>query len=91
MITEDDKKTIQEISEKYSAKRVLLFGSSLFPEKETRDIDIAVEGIAPKDFFDYYGALMLALSKPVDIIDLSGTSKFVKLIQEEGVLLYGQL
>ena len=91
MITEADKKTIREISEKYSAKRVLLFGSSLFSEKETRDIDIAVEGIAPKDFFDYYGDLMLALSKPIDIVDLSGASNFVKMIQEEGDLLYGQL
>lgn len=89
MITETDKKTIYEISKKYRAKRVLLFGSSLKPERESRDIDIAVEGIPPKDFYSYYGDLMLSLSKPVDIIDLSGTSKFIKLIIREGVLLYG--
>ena len=88
MITETDKKTIKEISEKYRAKRVLLFGSSLFSGTESRDIDIAVEGIAPQDFFDYYGELILALSKPVDIIDLSEPSKFVKMIQKEGVSLY---
>ncbi len=51
MITEIDKKTIYKISKKYRAKRVLLFGSSLKPEIESRDIDIAVEGILPKDFF----------------------------------------
>lgn len=89
MITETDKKTICEISKKYSAKRVLLFGSSLKPERESHDIDIAVEGIPPKDFYSYYGDLMLSLSKPVDIIDISGTSKFIKLILREGVLLYG--
>lgn len=89
MITEIDKKTIYEISKKYRAKRVLLFGSSLKPEIESHDIDIAVEGISPKDFFSYYGDLMLSLSKPVDIIDISGTSKFIKLILKEGVLLYG--
>ena len=89
MITETDKKIILEISEKYHAKRVLLFGSSIDSTKESRDIDIAVEGISPKDFFKYYGELMLKLSKTVDIVDLSGTSKFLKLIQEEGVLLYG--
>lgn len=89
MITEKDKKTILEISEKYHAKRVLLFGSSIEPAKESRDIDIAVEGIDPEDFFKYYGDLLLQLSKPVDVIDLSGTSKFIKLIQQEGVLFYG--
>jgi predicted nucleotidyltransferase len=89
MITETDKKTILEISKKYRAKRVLLFGSSLKPERESRDIDIAVEGIQPKDFFSYYGDLMFSLSKPVDIVDISGTSKFIKLILKKGVPLYG--
>ena len=89
MITDADKKTIREISGKYHAKRVLLFGSSLDPEKESRDIDVAVEGISSKEFYRYYGDLMLSLSKPVDVIDISGTSKFVKLILQEGILLYG--
>lgn len=89
MVAEIDKKIIQDISKKYHAKRVLLFGSSLDDTRESHDIDIAVEGIPPKDFFKYYGDLMLKLSKPVDVIDLSETSKFIKLIQKEGRLLYG--
>jgi predicted nucleotidyltransferase len=89
MISEADKKIIRDISDKYQARRVLLFGSSLSPGKESRDIDIAVEGILAKDFFSFYGDLMLALSKPVDVIDLSVTSKFVQLVQKEGVPLYG--
>jgi len=89
MITEKDKKTIKEISKKYSAKSVLLFGYSMDSEKESHDIDIAIEGISPKDFFSYYGDLILALSKPVDVIDLSEKSKFSKLILQEGTLLYG--
>lgn len=51
MITEKDKDTIQRISKKYHVKRVLLFGSSIDPIKESRDIDIAVEGVAPEEFF----------------------------------------
>lgn len=89
MIIEADKKTIKEISEKYHVERVLLFGSSIDHSKESHDIDIAVEGVSPKDFFKYYGELMLRLSKPVDVVDLSSTSKFTKLIQQEGILLYG--
>ncbi len=89
MIDENDKKIIKELSEKYHIKRVLLFGSSLYPDKESRDIDIAVEGINPSDFFDYYGDLLLKLSKPVDVIDLSETSKFVTLVKKEGMPIYG--
>ncbi len=66
MITDSEKKTIREISERYAAKRVLLFGSNLS-----------------------YGDLMLGLSKPVDVIDLSGNSKFTKMIRQEGIPLYG--
>ncbi len=89
MITEKDKETIQRISRKYHANRVLLFGSSIDPARESHDIDIAIEGVAPEDFFKYYGDLMLKLSKPVDLIDLSESSKFVELILQEGVLLHG--
>ncbi len=89
MITESDKKIILELSEHYHVKRVVLFGSSLDSSKESHDIDIAVEGISPKEFFKYYGDLIFKLSKSVDVIDLSSKTKFAKLVQEEGVLLYG--
>jgi len=89
MITDIDKKKIQEISRRYRAKRVLLFGSSLASEKEGRDIDIAVEGVSPKEFYRYYGDLLFALSKSVDVIDLSGASKFLQSVKEEGVVIYG--
>ena len=89
MIKESDKKTIRDISKRYRAKKVLLFGSSLDPQRESRDIDIAVEGIPPKDFFRYYGELIFSLSKPVDVIDIKGKSKFIRLILREGIPLYG--
>jgi uncharacterized protein len=88
MITDKDKEIIVEIAVKYRAKRVLLFGSSLLPDKESRDIDIGVEGIEPKDFFACYGDLICALSKPVDVVDLSTESRFVELVKREGIPLY---
>ena len=87
MITIEEKKTIQALSKKYNAKRVLLFGSSL--ETDGNDIDLAVEGIAPKSFYDFYSDLIFALTKPVDLIDLVEKSRFVEMIQRDGVLLYG--
>lgn len=88
MISEQDQKTIREIARKYHASQILLFGSSLSESRMARDIDIAVAGIADKDFFAFYGELMCALSKPVDVIDLSGKSKFVELVIKEGVVLH---
>lgn len=89
MIADTDKKLIREISKKYHAKRVVLFGSSLSSTTPSRDIDIGVEGVSPADFFDFYGELMLALSKPIDVVDLSGSSKFAEVMRREGVVLYG--
>ncbi len=89
MITKQDKETIRKISKRYHVKRVLLFGSSTDKLTKSRDIDIGVEGLPPKDFFRYYGELIFKLSKPVDVIDISYTSKFAKLVKKEGVPLYG--
>ncbi len=88
MITDRDRQIIKEIAAKYHVKRVVLFGSSLSPDRESRDIDIAVEGIAEKDFFTFHGELLFALSKPVDVVDLSTKSRFAELIQREGIPLY---
>ncbi len=88
MIADRDRQIIEETAAKYHVKRVILFGSSLSPDKESRDIDIGVDGFEEKDFFAFYGELMCALSKPVDVVDLSTKSRFVELIQREGVPLY---
>ena len=88
MITDADKTIIEQLARKYHAKRVVLFGSSLSPTHEYRDIDIAVDGIEEKDFYAFYGELLCALSKPVDIIDLSKKTRFVQIILREGISIY---
>ncbi len=88
MITEQEKNTILDIAGKYNASRILLFGSALSETAESGDIDIAVEGIADKDFYTFHGELLCALPKPVDIIDLSLKTKFIELVVKEGVPLH---
>lgn len=87
MISEKEKKTILDLSRKYRATRVLLFGSALSTESDYRDIDIGVEGIADDRFFAFCGELLLELSKPVDVVDLSQRSKFTDLVLKEGIAL----
>jgi len=89
MIAETDQQAIETICRKYGAKRALLFGSSLDLRRKAQDIDLAVEGVAPRDFFAFCGELLFALSKPVDVVDLSGRSKFLDLIRRDGVAVYG--
>jgi len=88
MIGDKDRRIIAEMAAKYGVKRVVLFGSSLSPDRESRDIDIGVEGIEEKRFFAFYGELLCALSKPVDVVDLSTRSRFVELVKREGIPLY---
>ena len=88
MISEKDRQLILKYSEKYKLKRVILFGSS--KEKENaNDIDIAIKGIAPELFFDFCWELYRDLSKPVDIIDLDKDCLFNRLIERDGLVLYG--
>jgi len=88
MISEEDKKIILLYARKYNLEKVILFGSSKERE-DARDIDIGVRGIEPKLFFDFYWELYRDLSKPVDVIDISIDFLFNKLIEEDGLVLYG--
>ena len=89
MITDMDKAVIVDLAEKYRAKKVLLFGSSSSERIDARDIDLGVTGIAPRDFFSFYADLLLRLSKPVDVVDLTRRTAFTSLVLRDGVTLYG--
>ncbi len=88
MISEKDKAIILKYAKKYNLTRVVLFGSSVEKE-DANDIDIGIKGIKPGHFFEFYGELLLSLSKRIDIINLSKENSFNKLIEKEGIKLYG--
>jgi predicted nucleotidyltransferase len=88
MLSASDKKAIVACAEKYRARSVYLFGSSLGKGK-ANDIDLGVEGVEPLLFYKFYGDLIAALSKPVDLVDLSRKSKFNDLVIKDGVKVYG--
>jgi len=89
MISDQDKAKIVDIARQYDVAGVLLFGSSADPNRNANDIDLAVEGIAPEKFFDFYGDLLFSVSKPVDLIDLSSDTKFNRLVYRDGIRVYG--
>jgi predicted nucleotidyltransferase len=89
MISQEEIDAIAGVARRYGVSRVLLFGSCLHATREPNDIDLAVEGIRPDQFFKFYGDLLFALAKPVDVVDLSVDTKFNRLVREEGVAIYG--
>jgi predicted nucleotidyltransferase len=81
-------RTIVKIAEEFKVATVWLFGSTLESEDTAADIDLAVEGLAPERFFDFYGRLFLEIPKPVDLVDLSGNPPIACIIREKGVRIY---
>lgn len=89
MIAEREKQIIIRCAKKYKASSVYLFGSSVKQDSEYNDIDLAVKGVKPEDFFKFYGELLRSLSKPVDLVDLSTKSLFNRLVKKRAVKIYG--
>ena len=90
MISEQDKAKIIDLGRQYHVREIFLFGSSIGPNRRAKDIDIGVAGIAPENFFNFYGDLLFELLKPIDLIDLSSNTKFNRLVYRDGIRLYGK-
>lgn len=82
-----DRKLVVDLAAKYALKGVFLFGSAAEAETGYRDIDLAVEGVRPEDFFRLHGDLLSHLSHPVDLIDLDEPSPFTRFLRAEGKLV----
>jgi predicted nucleotidyltransferase len=90
MISGTEKKIILGLARKYKVRELFLFGSSCSPKKHGRDIDLGVRGVPAANFFNFYGDLMLSLSRAVDLVDLTKKNKFNALVCKDGLRLYGK-
>jgi predicted nucleotidyltransferase len=79
---------IKKYAQEFSVKSVWLFGSSLEDEDTATDIDLAIEGLAPDKFFDFYGKLYFEMPKPLDLIDLEQKTPMAAIIREKGIRIY---
>jgi predicted nucleotidyltransferase len=88
-ILERELEKIASISKEFGAKKVLLFGSCLEDVESARDIDIAVSGIEPREFFKYYGKVSMALDGELDIVDLDDIREHLhKRVLSNGQVVY---
>ena len=82
-------KKIASVSKEFGAKKVILFGSCLKDIESAQDIDIAVSGIKPREFFKYYGKVSMAVKDEVDIVDLDDIREHLyKRVLSKGQVIY---
>lgn len=76
-----------EILKNAGCKEIFLFGSLITgTHREDSDIDIAIKGCLPENYFALLGQLLTTLSRPVDLINLDREDAFSKYLEREGDL-----
>ncbi|MBI5305113.1 MAG: nucleotidyltransferase domain-containing protein [Chloroflexi bacterium] len=67
---------------------VFLFGSAARGNvRPDSDLDLAVRGCPPGQFFHILGQLLIELEHPVDLVNLDSSDAFANRLQEEGALV----
>jgi len=88
MISSNLIETVRACAQDFGVKSVWLFGSALEDESQATDIDLAVEGLVPEKFLDFYGRLFFELPRPVDLVDLEQEPPIAAIVRAKGVRIY---
>lgn len=68
-------------------KEIFIFGSLVTGTyNEDSDIDFAIKGCLPENYFALLGQLLTTLSRPVDLINLDREDAFSQYLEREGDL-----
>ena len=79
---------IIQLSKDYGATFLILFGSYAETPYSAEDIDIACDGIKGWKLYELAGQLENELHIPIDIIPLSPSNDFTRLVERKGKVLY---
>lgn len=88
MISQSLISTISACAREFDARAIWLFGSALEDESTARDIDVAVEGLAPEKFFPFWARLDMAVAKSIDLVDLSLNPPIAHIIRARGIRVH---
>lgn len=82
-ILERDVERAKEILRSVGCSEIFIFGSAVEGHfNADSDIDLAVRGCPPQQFFQVFGRLMMELNRPIDLIDLDEESPFTRYLQQ---------
>jgi predicted nucleotidyltransferase len=77
-----------EILRSHGAKEVYLFGSAASGEyRKSSDVDFAIKGLPPTNFYRAVGDLLVSVSIPVDVVDLEQDTPFTRYLTTRGNLV----
>lgn len=70
-----------KILKNYGCSKIYIFGSVAKGNyHDNSDIDIAIEGINPKDFFNAYADLSFHLKSRIDLVNIDSHKSFAALL-----------
>ncbi|HEU4712869.1 MAG TPA: nucleotidyltransferase domain-containing protein [Pyrinomonadaceae bacterium] len=76
-----------DVLKKSGAKMVYVFGSAARGTmRADSDLDLAVSGLPPENFFKALSAASDVLDRPIHLIDLDEVTPFTRYLIEEGEL-----
>lgn len=78
---------IVALAKDYGAQRLILFGSALLTPDVARDIDLACDGISGWKLYEFAAKLEEELHTTLDIVPLSPSTRFTRLIETRGKVL----
>ncbi len=78
---------IVALAKAYGVKRLILFGSALSTPDVARDVDLACDGIHGWKLYEFAAKLEEELHTTLDIVPLSPSTRFTRLIETRGKVL----
>ena len=83
----EDIKTAIEYLKSEGCTEIYIFGSIAEGDiRANSDIDIAVRGLTPENYFSVYGELMMRIKTSVDLVDMDLQKGFGETLQASGEL-----
>ena len=79
------------LAERFGIRRVVLFGSAaLGTDQLGSDVDLAVEGLAPAQYFAAFHALEAELGlELVDLVEIERAGHLLRAAIDRGIVLHG--
>jgi predicted nucleotidyltransferase len=82
---------VRILHQEFNARRIILFGSLARDDvREDSDIDLAVDGLAPRDYWRALDRLISTAGRAVDLVPLEGAPESLRdRLAREGEVLLG--
>jgi hypothetical protein len=75
------------VAQAYGVTRLILSGGALASPEHARDLDLACDGVAGWKFYELWARLEAELRVPLDLVPLTPSTRFTRLIERQGKVL----